>query len=420
MKQAVVLGGGGSRGSYQIGVWEALRQLGYQYDFVCGTSVGALNAAIMVQDDFETALKMWCSITSGDVMELPYNEDPEASKSKSYMLRAFIDSFVKEGGFDPSPLEKTIRSVIDEEKIRNSSIDFGLVTVLFPSMKPYILTKQTIPFGKLCDYLMASAACYPAMKGRKIDGKTYVDGGYYSNVPIDLALRNGAERIVAVDLESIGIVRPVKDSSVPVTRIHSRWDLGNFLIFDPESAKRNISLGFNDTMKAFGVYDGEWYTFYKDQRQYTQEKAIMGIRRRLIRIYKDNRKLRSKFLKTFSDSQTVISSHSVYLAWAEYCGRFLDIDPQPVYTFECFNRILRSSLESVSLPEIPEILSSLKDGTLLKNPLHFLEEKYRLAYIYGLCRQAETDDNAANKLIIAAAAFPKEFAAALYMCESYQ
>ncbi|MBP3941474.1 MAG: patatin-like phospholipase family protein, partial [Christensenellaceae bacterium] len=46
-KKAVVLSGGGARGAYQAGAWKALRELDYQFDIVTGTSVGALNAAMM-------------------------------------------------------------------------------------------------------------------------------------------------------------------------------------------------------------------------------------------------------------------------------------------------------------------------------------------------------------------------------------
>lgn len=40
MKTGLVLGGGGSRGAYEIGVWQALRELGIGIDVVTGTSVG--------------------------------------------------------------------------------------------------------------------------------------------------------------------------------------------------------------------------------------------------------------------------------------------------------------------------------------------------------------------------------------------
>ena len=67
-KRALVLAGGGSRGAYQIGVWKALRELGITFDIVTGSSVGALNGALMVQGDFEAGLQLWENISPGDVM----------------------------------------------------------------------------------------------------------------------------------------------------------------------------------------------------------------------------------------------------------------------------------------------------------------------------------------------------------------
>ncbi len=68
MKKGLVLAGGGSRGAYQIGVWQALRELDFQIQAVAGTSVGALNAAMVAQDDFEGALALWERLTTGDVL----------------------------------------------------------------------------------------------------------------------------------------------------------------------------------------------------------------------------------------------------------------------------------------------------------------------------------------------------------------
>ena len=47
-KTALVLAGGGARGAYEAGVWQALTELGVEFDMVCGTSVGAINAAMQV------------------------------------------------------------------------------------------------------------------------------------------------------------------------------------------------------------------------------------------------------------------------------------------------------------------------------------------------------------------------------------
>ena len=47
LNRGLVLGGGGSRGAYEIGVWRAARELKIDFDVVTGTSIGALNGALV-------------------------------------------------------------------------------------------------------------------------------------------------------------------------------------------------------------------------------------------------------------------------------------------------------------------------------------------------------------------------------------
>ena len=196
MKKGLVLAGGGSRGAYQIGVWQALRELDFQIQAVAGTSVGALNAAMVAQDDFEGALALWERLTTGDVLA----SGEEAGPFRE--VKALAGGLL--GGGDATPLYQLARRVLDEEKIRRSPMDFGLVTVRFPDFKPEVLTEEEIPPGKLTDYVLASAACFPTMKSYEIDGRQYIDGGYYNNLPIQIAYRQGARDIIAVDLKTAG------------------------------------------------------------------------------------------------------------------------------------------------------------------------------------------------------------------------
>ena len=55
MKRALVLSGGGAKGSYQYGVWKALRKLNIKFDIVTGTSIGAVNGAMIVLGDYKKA-----------------------------------------------------------------------------------------------------------------------------------------------------------------------------------------------------------------------------------------------------------------------------------------------------------------------------------------------------------------------------
>ena len=115
--KALVLAGGGARGSYQVGVWRALMELDWHPQIITGTSVGSLNGAMFVLDQYETARDMWLAIRSKDVMELP-EEDADLSA-----LHQFLRSVVKAGGMDVTPLEEIVERVLDEGYIDNIAVD---------------------------------------------------------------------------------------------------------------------------------------------------------------------------------------------------------------------------------------------------------------------------------------------------------
>ena len=66
----LVLDGGGARGAYQIGAWKALKEAGVKISAVAGTSVGALNGALICMDDLEKAEKIWSEMEFSHVMSV--------------------------------------------------------------------------------------------------------------------------------------------------------------------------------------------------------------------------------------------------------------------------------------------------------------------------------------------------------------
>ena len=75
MKTALVLSGGGSRGAYEIGVWQALCELDVKPSIVTGTSVGALNGAVIAQGDLEKARRLWQELETSRVFDdVPLDE----------------------------------------------------------------------------------------------------------------------------------------------------------------------------------------------------------------------------------------------------------------------------------------------------------------------------------------------------------
>lgn len=245
-KTALVLGGGGSRGAYEIGVWQALRELGIKIDIVTGTSVGAINGGLVAQGTFDLAVSLWKEMETSMVFDTD------------------VKDIIVNSGVGTTGLKTLLDKYVDEKAIRRSQIDFGLVTVEFPSMNPVYLMINQIPENKLTDYLVASSSLFPALKTHEIDHKKYIDGGFSDNIPVGLALDHGATHIIAVDLEVVGFIDKERIKEVDSLKlIRCRWDLGSFLIFDKTNSKKIMRLGYLDTLKAFGIFEGGYYCFVK-------------------------------------------------------------------------------------------------------------------------------------------------------------
>ncbi len=98
---------------------------------------------------------------------------PEDSQLIDYAKLIFSN-----GGAGISGLKALLEKYIDEERIRKSPVDYGLVVMERASMKPHYLYKEDIPKGKLIDYILASSSVFPAVHPYEIDGVEYIDGGY--------------------------------------------------------------------------------------------------------------------------------------------------------------------------------------------------------------------------------------------------
>ena len=120
MKRAVVLAGGGSRGAYQIGVWQAMIQLGMDYQIVTGSSVGSLNGALMVQGEFERARALWEQLTYENVITMKEPPQLETEGQRRKMFASFAREALEKGGLDILPLEELVRQTIDEEAVRRA------------------------------------------------------------------------------------------------------------------------------------------------------------------------------------------------------------------------------------------------------------------------------------------------------------
>ena len=262
MKKALVLAGGGTRGCYQNGVIKALRELGRDdWNIVTGTSIGALNGALVVQKDYEALDDLWTNLTSDQIISgsLPADFRLETMINERNLIASLFKNYVRERGADISPLIERIQAMFNPEKFFASEIDFGCMTVSGTTHKPVYVTKQMMKENG-ADWLISSASAYPAFPVHRFAEGEYIDGGYFDNMPVDMALQMGAEEVIAVDLHSVP-VHPVYLDRPQIAYIFPQIDSGSFLDFRPETLRKLEKAGYNDTMKKFGRYDGVKYTF---------------------------------------------------------------------------------------------------------------------------------------------------------------
>ena len=265
MKRAVVLSGGGTKGAYEVGVWRALRELSVDYQIVTGTSIGSINGAMMAAGDFEKCESMWYEMTMGDLMSETHTSGKTLRKlfSGDIYDMDLLETSLTTGGVDNSPFRGFIEKNIDEDKIRKSDCDYGLVTVRITDRKPFCLPKKDIPKGLLKDYVIASSSVYPVFPMHMIGEDYYIDGMYHDNLPIDLAASMGAGEFVVVDLHS-DPQHPNYAGRPYVTYITPSEDLGGILAFDKKKIGKNIEMGYRDAMRTFGRYKGYVYCFYPE------------------------------------------------------------------------------------------------------------------------------------------------------------
>ena len=174
---AIALEGGGAKGAYEVGVWKALDEAGVKYNAVAGTSVGALNGAMMASRDLETALQLWENVkfshvfdADDDVMKKIYDGDLEGLDIRG-LLKEFVE-IVKDGGLDIEPLRMMVTEHIDENNVRNSDVEFFFVTYSLTDKEEVEISARELEEGKLVDMLLASAYV-PVFQRKKLDGKDY-------------------------------------------------------------------------------------------------------------------------------------------------------------------------------------------------------------------------------------------------------
>ncbi len=268
-KYALVLAGGGAKGAYQIGAWKALIELKIEFEAIIGTSVGAVNGALIAQREYLKALEIWENISIDKIIEIPeglvQDRKFQINKMNIAYLKQLRNEFVEHGGLNTEPFKKLIKSFLNEEKIRKTGIDFGIVTYQLSGMKPYELFLEDIPGGNLHDYLLASATL-PGFKATIIRGKQFIDGGVYDNIPFTVAKERGYKKIIVIDVSGLGVNKRPDIAGTETIYIKNSIDMGSILDFSKDFIHNYMQLGYLDTLKVFEKVKGIHYFYNLDKK----------------------------------------------------------------------------------------------------------------------------------------------------------
>ncbi|HIR97047.1 MAG TPA: patatin-like phospholipase family protein [Candidatus Merdisoma faecalis] len=382
----LVLEGGGAKGAYQIGAWKALKEAGVKIKGVSGTSVGALNGALICMDDLERAENLWANISYSQII----NVDDELMGrlfDKSQMKPEFLRETLKEifrmlgeGGMDITPLRRLIEENIDEDLIRKSPVEFYSCTYSLTDRKELNVDMKTVPEGQMKDMLLASAYL-PGFKNEKLHGKTYVDGGATNVLPMDVLLEHGYQDLILLRIFGVGREKKVSiPEGVSVTEIAPRGNLGNTLQFDAGKSRKNMRLGYYDALRAiYGLQGKIYYVEQTREECYYLKQLVQAkpeARAALLEAYELDRSPEQE-MRSFVELLLPLLAvelklpkdwnySSLYLAILETAARHCKVHRYRVYTvqqlLEETKRKIRENGIPEGMPDCVQLILDVKSG----------------------------------------------------------
>ncbi len=364
-KYGLVLDGGGARGAYQIGAWKALKEAGVKISAVAGTSVGALNGALICMDDLEKAEKIWSEMEFSRVMSVDDDWMRQFFQGEQKLgdILAELGRVFRDGGVDAAPLRKLIHENVDEEKIRGCGKEFFIVTFSLTDMKELELSVSDIPEGRLEDFLLASAYLVGFKNEPMEDGKRYIDGGIFNNVPADVLVEKGY-----TDLIEIRIYGPGREPRVSLPedgemyQIGPRVKLGSIIEFDRERSRQNMKIGYYDAKRM--LYGLEGIIYYIEQ-----EHLDAWYERRM----RDLTELEKRALAIVLKLPVSGTDKELYMGMLEAAAKFLRIPKYRIYkvdelretVMERYERLRVIAPETRALPGFMEIFMKIERDRIM-------------------------------------------------------
>lgn len=257
-KYGLVLSGGGGKGAYQVGAFKALHELGIDASIrgISGSSVGALNAVLLLNGNYRTAEETWVSIKPIHFL----NMEPDGYCSRDDLLR-LTDERIDLNKVSRSPVPAYI-TVTKSDPPESSKIPAQIGSAVnslredrYEREGEHLLINGRSP-EYIKNVLLASTSIPLVYAPVEIDGSWYRDGGLYDAVPIRPLIETGLTDLIIVKCSPNQQVDPYLLSRADsVIEISPSSDIGSLfsgtLDFDGKNAMFRLQLGYYDTLRTF-------------------------------------------------------------------------------------------------------------------------------------------------------------------------
>lgn len=378
----LVLEGGGAKGAYQIGAWKALKEANIRIKGIAGTSVGALNGALICMGDLEKAESLWENISYSQIMSVDDKIMEDIFKQKKISRDALKDmmDYISDGGVDITPLKELIAECVDEDKIQNSSMDLYIHTFSVDEMRELNVDLKEIEPELIKDFLLASSYIFPIFKSEKLHGKTYIDGGAINNVPVDTLIEKEYKDIIVVRIFGIGREKKVKiPENTTIYTIAPTVSLGSILDFNPKRSKMHLKRGYFDTMRVIYGLAGKIYYIDEQEKEcyYLRQLTELSqdIYAYLTDVYKlelqesrEVRNLTEVILPVIAEEMKLSKDWSyreLYLSILEATAKICRIQKYKIYTLQELQDKVREKLFSFEGEELPAFVQIISKDRLL-------------------------------------------------------
>ena len=204
-KIGLVLGGGGGKGAYQIGVWKALKEfkIDKYINYISGTSIGSLNSLLFLSGDLDKAINVWSNIT----------------RETALTKKSVKDIFFKKSLYSRNGFIELAENNVDFEKISNSKIkSYVIATPVSKNIEnaPTNFNLNGKSKEEILKYVLASSAIPVIFEPVVINGIKYRDGYMVDNNPVSVLKEQGCEIIFVVPLKEFSIAHECADEKTTI------------------------------------------------------------------------------------------------------------------------------------------------------------------------------------------------------------